>query len=175
MNPRRTLFAVILCCLAVQVPAAVPARVLEMEHELSDDPAAVLKQAKASLSDARDDGARLDALVRVVGAAGTLEQLDDLAGHLPEAQRLADARGANDAWCLLAVEAVAWRSREAGFATALAEADAARGRALSLKLDWCVARLDHARGRLLQNEGRLADGTSALLSALRTTRLKARC
>ncbi|MGM9490652.1 diguanylate cyclase [Ideonella sp. YS5] len=167
MNLRRSLLALALCCFACQAPASVPDRVLEVERELSDDPARALKQSEAQFPAAIDERARLDVLVRLVGAAGTLEQLDDLARHLPQAQRLADALGAQEAWCVIAAEAPAWRTREAGFETALAEADAARERARSLKLDWCLARLEHARGRLLVNEGRLADGASALLAALR--------
>jgi diguanylate cyclase (GGDEF)-like protein len=167
MDLRLLLLALMLCCFAGPAPAAVPARMLEVERELSDDPAQVLKQAQAQLPAAIDEGSRLDVMVRLVGAAGALEQLDDLARYLPPAQRLAETLGAQDAWCLITAEAAAWRTREAGFETALAEADAARERARSLKLDWCEARLEHARGRLLVNEGRLADGASALLAALR--------
>jgi diguanylate cyclase (GGDEF)-like protein len=160
------ILAALLGCFTAQARETLPVEVVQLEGELADHPAQVLENARRDLAQAADDQARLRAMVRLVAAAGTLERLDDM-GPLPEALRLADALAATTAWCQLSIEAPPLIARQQGAQAAFARIDEALERARSKGLQWCVTRLDQARGRLLQDEGRLADSAAASMSALR--------
>ena len=160
------ILAVVLGCFGARASEFLPLDAMELERELADHPAQVLAQARTDLAQAADDKARLRSMVRLVAAAGTLERVDDLAAQLPQALRLADAQGAETAWCLLSVEAPAMLMRQQGAEPAFASIDQAVERARARGLQWCIARLDQARGRLLQDTGQLADSATALMSAL---------
>jgi len=148
---------------ALAAPAPAPASVAEIERDVHDDPAGVLREASAQAAtlpaDARAERLRL--LVRQVVAAGKLDRVSDAAPLLPEANALARELRARDMQCLLQASGLYLEHAAKGWAAVAETAASALKQARAGAEAWCVPRLLESLAFIHSNDGRRAAALEA--------------
>jgi diguanylate cyclase (GGDEF)-like protein len=149
------------CATAISSPA--PQAVAEIERDLYDDPATVLRDARADLASlpAEARAERLRLLVRQVMAAGMLERLSDASAVLPQANALADELKARDMQCLLQATNLSIEHGAKGWAAIAESAARAVHQARAGAEAWCEPRLLESLAFIHSNDGRRAAALEA--------------
>jgi diguanylate cyclase (GGDEF)-like protein len=163
MTRRVGLLVVCLAWCATALSAPAPQAVAQIERDLYDDPARMLRDARADLAllppEARPQRLRL--LVRQVMAAGMLERLSEASAALPEATALAHELQARDMQCLLQATNLSIEHGAKGWAAIAESAARAVQQARASGEAWCEPRLLESLAFIHSNDGRRAAALEA--------------